>query len=70
MIKFENPSNGRFYYILVIKDMINDSVLRIIYGGRRVSRQRNISCGHQNLLRLEIEKISKKRLSRGYILVQ
>ncbi len=69
MIKFENKVNGRFYYIFIEKDMVHDCVLRILYGGVNVSRARNLMYGDIQTLRQEIERLTKKRLSRGYSLV-
>ncbi len=69
MIKFENKNNGRFYYVMVDSDLIHNSVLRVIYGGRHVSRHRTISCNDLSTMQKEIERITKKRLQRGYELV-
>ncbi len=72
MLKFENQTNGRFYYISIVKDMLNDCVIRIVYGGhrhRRISRERHIACDSQRDLLSEIQRLSLRRLSRGYSLV-
>ena len=70
MLKFENKSNGRYYYIFVDKDMLDDIVLRIVYGGRYINRTRTILCSNRNLIQREIDRLSRKRLKRGYTLVQ
>lgn len=69
MIKFENPSNGRFYYLKVQKDLINDLVLCVIYGGRNITRLRTIKCGTPDKLYAEIGRLHKKRIARGYLLI-
>jgi hypothetical protein len=69
MIKFENKTNGRFYYLLVDKDMLDDSVLRVFYGGVGVIRTRTISINNMCEAQKEIDRVAKKRLSRGYSLV-
>jgi len=69
MIKFENATNGRFYYIHIEKDLLNDCILRINYGGVSVTRHRAIFCKDHNSLNRQIGRIIKKRLSRGYSLV-
>jgi len=69
MIKFENATNGRYYYLEVNEDMLNALVLRIVYGGRRISRTRVILCDTKDAISLEIDRLSKRRLKRGYSLV-
>lgn len=70
MIKFENPNNGRFYYINIGTDMLNDMFINIVFGGRYVCRNRIISVSYRDSLFKEIIKISKRRIKRGYILIQ
>ncbi|MFI5405450.1 MAG: hypothetical protein ACHQ1D_02935 [Nitrososphaerales archaeon] len=70
MIKFENRSNGRFYYIGVKKDLFGDLVIHIIRGGANVSVSRLIFCDNDRTVREEIRRISKLRISRGYTLVE
>lgn len=69
MIKFENQSNGRFYYLMVNRDLLNDCVLHINFGGRDVSRFRSIPFTDRKTLQKEIDRISLKRLKRGYSLI-
>jgi hypothetical protein len=69
MIKFENKSNGRFYYLSVKKDMLNDDILHINYGGLSASRYRTICFASLCNMQKEIARISKIRLQRGYSLV-
>jgi len=70
MIKFENKMNGRFYYLIVTRDLVNDCVLLVIYGGRNISRSRTILYGDRISIRNEIDRLSKRRLKRGYVLIQ
>jgi hypothetical protein len=69
MIKFENKSNGRYYYLIINKDMFNEIVLTIIRGGNfnRVIRHYGFNC--KTTILKEISRISKLRMKRGYILV-
>ena len=69
MLKFENKSNGRFYYLEVERDMINDFVLTIIRGGKRVRVVRHRGFDSANHLNAEITRLTKRRLKRGYELV-
>jgi hypothetical protein len=69
MIKFENQQNGRYYYMTVQKDMLDEMVLVVIRGGVRSRVIRRLRCGEGDTIRAEIEKITKKRLKRGYSLV-
>ena len=69
MIKFENETNGRFYYLEINKDLLNESVLRITYGGRHISRTRTVYFGSEDSISKEIERITKKRIKRGYQIV-
>lgn len=68
MLKFENPANGRFYYIEINKDMY-DLVLRITFGGLNSVRHRVHMCNSRETLDKEVERLHKKRIRRGYILL-
>jgi hypothetical protein len=69
MIKFENKSNGRFYYIAIERDLFDELGILVIRGGNRTSVRRFIYLGEQTLCQTEIERISKIRLARGYTLI-
>lgn len=69
MIRFENKSNGRFYYLLVEKDESNNFALRIIRGGRNIRIVRSVLFDCALSLRNELDRLSKRRLRRGYSLV-
>lgn len=70
MIKFENPENGRYYYLLVQRDLLGDLVLMVYRGGNHgLSFCRTINVGDTNIIAEDIQKISKKRLKRGYKLI-
>lgn len=70
MIKFENQSNGRYYYLSIEKDLFDDYVLCVLRGGRNHRRNVrqfiNLDCKE---IDKEIEKLSKRRLQRGYTLI-
>lgn len=69
MIKFENKTNGRFYYLSIQKDILNDLVLTIVRGGKHHSVIRNIGYHCMDAITNEIQRIIKRRLKRGYTLV-
>jgi hypothetical protein len=72
MLKFENPINGRYYYLDVQKDLINEHILVVMRGSKLNNHHRiiRISVGHcRASLRKEIDRLSKKRLKRGYLLI-
>jgi len=68
MIKFENKSNGRFYYMEIRKDLL-DYVVVIVFGGSNVTRTRTIACDSRMDLHKELDRLSKRRIGRGYVLV-
>ncbi len=69
MIKFENKTNGRFYYLYIERDILNDLVLRIVRGGHRVSLSRTVSYVSPEAMFQKIQDIIKRRIKRGYTLV-
>lgn len=69
MIKFENKANGRFYYLVVQKDLFNDQVLRVIRGGRHHVVSRVVAIGDDKIIQKSIRNIQNVRLKRGYILI-
>lgn len=69
MIKFENKDNGRFYYLSLQKDILNDLVLTIIRGGKHSRIVRNIGYSSLETITDEIHRLTKRRLKRGYTLV-
>lgn len=68
MLKFEHP-NGRFYYIQYYRDMFDDVCVMVIRGGYNQRVVRTISCGVDSELQATVNRITKKRLRRGYILL-
>ena len=69
MIKFENRTNDRFYYLSIEKDLLHNWVLRIYFGGIHVKRSRVIGFEDGHKMQKEIDRIAKKRLRRGYSIV-
>ena len=69
MIKFENKSNGRFYYLLVQHDLFGDRILLAIRGGCYARVIRTLAFGDEQTIEKAISRISKQRLKRGYTLV-
>jgi len=66
MIKFENPVNGRYYYICIQKDLLNPIVA--IYKGGTQKKIRKIyafEC-HETMSRF-IADMVKRRLRNGYV---
>lgn len=68
LIKFENPINGRYYYLTVANDLFNKYVLTITRGGvsARVVKHLGFDCMEK--IKNEIDRLTKRRLKRGYIL--
>lgn len=69
MIKFENKSNGRYFYLSISRDIFDDLVLTVIRGGRYARVQRAYSHGDLPTITRKITTITKQRLKRGYTLV-
>ena len=69
MLKFEHP-NGRYYYIYVQQDFFNDIILSVMRGGRNQRITRNILFNCPVAIKKEIDRLSKKRIKRGYVLIQ
>jgi len=69
MIKFENRSNGRYYYLAVQRDMLNEYVLIIMRGGRAANIVRRMGFSSALVLQDRIDQLSKRRLQRGYSLI-
>lgn len=70
MIRFENESNGRFYYMTIERDLFDDIVIRIVRGGRGVSVCRLVYCGCEDIARDEIGRLSRIRQRNGYTLIE
>jgi hypothetical protein len=70
MIKFENAANGRYYYLVVQKDIFDDWVLSVVRGSK--SRHIVKHCAYKSFADIErqIAQISKIRLRRGYSLIE
>ncbi len=68
MLRFENKSNGRFYY-MDIKNEYNQFVIRITRGGRHVCIVRDIVLDGASSMAKEINRLTKRRVKRGYSLV-
>lgn len=69
MIKFENSTNGRYYYLYMHKDIFNELVITTIRGGRRNRIVQSVYFHSRKKALEEIERISKIRIKRGYRLV-
>ena len=69
MIKFENASNGRFYYLYIERDLLNDRVLVCCRGGLNRSGIVRIICTDPAQIEKRISQITRVRLKRGYRIV-
>ncbi len=69
MLKFENKTNGRFFYLSVNQDLLNDLVLTITRGGNHHRVIRHFGFSNEESLKKEIERLSKRRIKRGYSLI-
>jgi len=70
MLKFENKSNGRFYYVKVQKDLFGHLVINCNRGGHNYSIERILFCGDTREVREKIREIIKRRTARGYTLIK
>lgn len=68
MLKFENPVNGRYYYLDVQRDLFDQCVLVIFRGGYHRTRIDRIFFADDCTLRTELLRRTKRRLARGYVL--
>lgn len=75
MIKFENHSNGRYYYIYTERDLLGDDIVYVIRGGlhrrgilKRIVIQLDVQEKSSSTDKI-IAQITKTRLKRGYTLV-
>lgn len=69
MIKFEHPTNGRYYYISVQKDLFNDMAIVVLRGGRNHRIIRTFGICSREAIDAEIKRLCKRRLARGYTLI-
>lgn len=70
MLKFENKSNGRFYYIKLQRDLFGELVINHFRGGSRIAVERILFCGDFLSVRKKLRQIIKRRTARGYSLVK
>lgn len=66
LIKFENPTNGRFYYIFSHIEN-NKLALSIVRGGKTKRIIENYFFEDEFSIEKEIQKRVKRRLKRGYL---
>lgn len=70
MLKFENNSNGRYYYLYVETDLFNSHVLVVMRGGAsRPVRIVRVVAGTMDTVNRKIQEITKTRIRRGYTLL-
>ena len=69
-IKFENNTNGRYYYISTYRDLFDAYIIHIARGGnyKRVICRR--AYNSQETVEIEIKRLSRLRLQRGYTRVE
>lgn len=70
MLRWEK--GGRYYTAFVQQDLFEGWVVTHIWGrkGTRLGKVRNVPCEDEARGRIRLEKIDRKRLSRGYRRVQ
>lgn len=69
MIKFENKNNGRYYYLSIRQDLLNQLVLTVLRGGRCSNVIRTIKFSCMESITREIQRLIQRRLKRGYSFV-
>lgn len=70
MLKFENKTNGRFYYVKVQKDIFGQWIINCNRGGVYYSVQRILFSGDVAAVRKKLQDIIKRRTARGYTLIK
>lgn len=70
MIKFENPENGRWYYILIQKDLVSENAVTVVRGGRDRVVVRHAGFYSRADLDIYLAMVQKRRIRNGYRLVQ
>ncbi len=70
MLKFENKSNGRYYYISSSKDLFGDISIKVMRGSKSKNILKTIGCRSKKEAFHEIHKIIKRRIQRGYTLLE
>jgi hypothetical protein len=69
LMKFENPTNGRFFYMFSHFDENGNPQLTIVRGGKNSKRIENFTFNDYARLHKEFERRANKRLKRGYLLM-
>lgn len=69
MIKFER-NDGRYYYMSVEHDLFGYPVLFVLRGGRSVCVRSCVAQGSLDDIIKKAVQLSKRRLQRGYTVVQ
>jgi hypothetical protein len=65
LLKFENPSNGRFYYLIQHIEN-NKPTLTIIRGGKKRRVEESYFYNDQTEMERDMERRKKRRIQRGY----
>lgn len=67
--RWEHPLKKRFYFVCIHKDLFNDIVLTMVWGGINKANGRitNLPCKNYDEAFQLVEKIGSVRLKRGYI---
>lgn len=69
MLRFENHTNGRYYYISVEKDLFNELAVVVLRGGRNHRVIRTFGFCSREAIDAAIKRLCKRRIARGYILM-
>lgn len=69
MLRFENKTNGRYFYVMRSEDILNNLVLTIIRGGRKARVVRHYGYDCRLKIDEEIKRLTKRRIKRGYVLL-
>lgn len=64
-------NNGRFYKVLLSKDMLDEWVLTVVWGSiySRLGNHKHVMFKSLDEANIHINEISERRLKRGYELV-
>lgn len=69
MIKLENDTNGRYYYIKEMVDLLGDPILLIVRGGKGKCVIRTYGFTDDTERSKKIDGLIRRRIRNGYFLL-
>jgi hypothetical protein len=69
MIKLENVTTKRYYYLVAYRDLFDDNLLDIFRGGNNRNVRVSLHFDSADARKSEIKRLIQRRIQRGYTLV-